>query len=109
MVYIEFSDINPKALLFNEIYPPIFEKHKKIPLHLRSCSQIMSRAQKKDKKGEISSLPFSSKTHATLKKKTFVCLYVEDLYFLTTQAGWKVTKIDDHILLNKIFLKENLL
>ena len=50
MVYIEFSDINPKALLFNEIYPPIFEKHKKIPLHLRSCSQIMSRAQKKDKK-----------------------------------------------------------
>ena len=43
---IEFSDINPKTLLFNEIYPPIFEKHKKISPDLRSCSQIMSRAQK---------------------------------------------------------------
>ena len=26
---IEFSDVNPKTLLFNEIYPPIFEKNKK--------------------------------------------------------------------------------
>ena len=25
---MEFSDINPKALLFDEIYPPIFEKNK---------------------------------------------------------------------------------
>ena len=29
-VNIEFADINPKALLFNEIYPPISEKNKKI-------------------------------------------------------------------------------
>ena len=27
MVDIEFSDVNPKTLLFNEIYPPIFEKN----------------------------------------------------------------------------------
>ena len=47
-VDIEFSNINPIALLFNEIFPPIFEKNKKIPPHLRSCSQIMSRAQKKE-------------------------------------------------------------
>ena len=26
---IKFNDINPKTLLFNEIYPPIFEKKKK--------------------------------------------------------------------------------
>ena len=26
----------------------------------------------------------------------FVNLYAEDLYFLTTRAGWKVTKIYDH-------------
>ena len=30
-VDIEFSDINPKTLLFNEIFPPLFEKHKNIP------------------------------------------------------------------------------
>ena len=44
---IEFFDQNPKTLLFNEIFPPIFEKHKKIPSHMKSCSQTMSRAQKK--------------------------------------------------------------
>ena len=33
-VDIEFSDMNPKMMLFNEIYPPIFEKNKKIPPHL---------------------------------------------------------------------------
>ena len=92
-VDIEFSDINPKTLLFNQIFPPVFEKHKNIPPHLRSCSQIMSRAQKKENKDEIAALPFNSKTHATLDKKIFVNLYAEDLYFLTTRAGWKVTKI----------------
>ena len=86
-VDIEFSDINPKTLLFNEIFPPIFEKHKKILPHLRSCSQIMSRAQKKDDKDEIASLLFNSKTHTTLNKNFFENLYAEDLYFLTTRAG----------------------
>ena len=55
----------------------------------------MSRAQKKDKNNEIKSLPFNSKTHATLNKKFFVNLYAEYLYFLTTRAGWEVTKIYD--------------
>ena len=33
-VNIEFSNINPKTLLFNEIFPPIFEKNKIIPPQL---------------------------------------------------------------------------
>ena len=95
-VDMEFSDINPKTLLFNEIYPPIFEKNKKISPHERSTVQIMSRVQKKKNKEEISALPFNSKTHATLKDKVFVTIYAEDLHFLTTRAGWKVTRIYDH-------------
>ena len=95
-VDIEFADINEKTLIFNEIYPPIFEKKKKISPHERSTCQIINRAEKKKGKDEISKLPFNSKTHATLKKKIFVNLYAEDLYFLTTRAGWKVTKIYDH-------------
>ena len=55
-VDIEFSDINPKTLLFNEIYPLILEKNSP---HLRSCSQIMNTAQKKKGKKEIASLPFN--------------------------------------------------
>ena len=93
---MEFSDINPKTLLFIEIYLPIFEKNKKISPHERSTSQIMSRAHKKKDKDEISALPFNSKAHATLRTIIFVTIYAEDLYFLTTRAGWKVTKIYDH-------------
>ena len=111
-VDIEFSDQNPKTLLFNEIYPPIFEKNKKDPPHLRSYSQIMSRVQrKKDEKGniknELASLPFNSKTHATLNKKIFVNLYTEDLYFLTTRAGWKVTRIYHHHTFKQETFKRN--
>ena len=108
-VDIEFSDINPKTLLFNEIFPPVFEKHKKIPPHLQSCSQIISRAQKKENKDEIVSLPFNSKTHATLNKKIFVNLYAEDLYFLTTSAGWKVNKIYNHYTFKQDTFKKILL
>ena len=31
-----------------------------------------------------------------MRKKIFINIYAEDLYFLTTRAGWKVTKIYDH-------------
>ena len=71
-VDIAFADINKKTLLFNEIYPPIFEKKKKISPHERSTCQIISRTEKKKGKEEISKLPFNSKTHATLKKKILV-------------------------------------
>ena len=95
-VDIEFLDINPKTLLFNELFPPIFQKHKKIRPYLRSCSQIMSRAQKKENKDEVVTLPFNLKTHNPLNKKIHVNFYAEDLYVLTTRAGWKFTQIYDH-------------
>ena len=70
----------------------------------------MNSAKKKKKdKNEIRTLQYNSKTHATLNKKTYVSLYAEDSYFLTTRAGCKVTKIYDHLPLNKILLKETLL
>ena len=106
-VDIEFFDQNLKTLLFNEIFPPILEKHKKIPPHMRSCSQIMSGAQKENDKDEIASLPFNSKTHATLNNKIFANLYGEDLYFLTTHAGWKVTKIYEHYTYKRDTLKKD--
>ena len=98
-VDIKFADVNEETLLFNEVYLPIFEENKKIDPYERSCRQIMSRAQiKKNKRKEdtLFSLPFNSKTYSTLKEKIFAPLYAEDLYFLTTRAGWKVTKIYVH-------------
>ena len=110
MVDIEFADINKKTLLFNEIYPPIFEKNKKIDSYERSCTQIMSRPTIKHnkKKGDtLYSLPFNSKTHATLKEKIFLPLYAEDLYFLATRAGWKVTRIYEHYTLKQDTFKKD--
>ena len=50
----------------------------------------------KKKEDALYSLRLNSKTYATLKEKIFISLYAEDLYFLTTRAGWKVTRIYEH-------------
>ena len=95
VVDIVFDKQDEKTLLFNELYPPIFEKDKKIEPFERSCAQIMCVEQMKDK-GKMLSLKQTSKTHATLRKKIFIPLYAEDLYFLTTRMGWTITKICEH-------------
>ena len=95
VVDIVFDKVNEKTLLFNELYPPIFEKDKKIEPYERSCTQIMC-AMQITSKGKMSTMQHTSKTHATLRKKNFIPLYAEDLYFLTTRLGWTVTKIYEH-------------
>ena len=99
VVDIIFYDINEKTIFFNELYPPIFEKNKIIEHYERSCVQIMSRAEVKKNKNKddtLYSLQLNPKTHSTLKEKIYIPLYAEDLYFLTTRAGWEVTKIYKH-------------
>ena len=95
VVDIVFDMVNEKTLLFKELYPPIFEKNKKIEPYEQSCAQIMCIQQVNDK-GKMLSLKQTTKTHATLKKKIYVPLYAKDLYFLTTRAGWTVTQIYKH-------------
>ena len=92
-VDIKFNYINKKTLLFNEIYPPIFEKNKKVDPYQRSSLQTMSIVVKKDDKDEINSHPYNSKMHSTLNDKKFVVLYAEDLHFLVSREGWLVTYI----------------
>ena len=95
-VDIEFHNVNEKTLLFSEIYPPIFEKKKKIDPFERSTVQLLSIAVRNEKKNKLNSFPYNSKTHATLKEKTFVSLYAKDLHLdfiktFITRAGWLVT------------------
>ena len=68
VVDIGFDKVNEKTRLFNELYPPIFEKNKKIEPYERSCAQIMC-AMQMTSKGKMSTLQHIAKTHATLKKK----------------------------------------
>ena len=95
-VDIKLHNINEKTLLFNEIYLPIFEKNKKIDPFERSTLQIMSIIVRDEEKEKISSFPYNSKTHSTLKEKKFVTLYSEDLHFLISKTGWLVTYIYAH-------------
>ena len=96
IVDIKFYNVNPKTLLFNEIYPPIFEKSKRTESYERSTLQLMSIMVRNEEKDKINSFPYTSKTHSTLKEKKFIPLYADDLHFLTTRAGWLVTHIYEH-------------
>ena len=72
IVDIKFHNVNPKTLLFNEIYPPIFEKNKKMEPYERSTLQLMSIMVRNEEKDKINSFPYTSKTHSTLKEKNFI-------------------------------------
>ena len=84
------------------------KKTKKISPHERSTCKIISRAEKKDGKDEISKLPFNSKTHSTLKKKTCEFICGRSLFFNYESWLEKVTNFTTIILLNKIHLSETL-
>ena len=60
-VDIKFTKINEKTLLFNEIYPPILKKNKKIDPYERSTLQVMSVMSRDDDKNKIKLF------HTTLK------------------------------------------
>ena len=75
-----------RELIYNEIYPPIIEKQKIIDPCERSVFQLLEQYIQ----GEKGPKPYKStaKAHATLLKKTFLPMYVEDLAFCIKRAGW---------------------
>ena len=83
IVDITFHNKNPKTLLFSEIYPPVFEKYKKIDPYERSCLQLLSVIKRNKEKDITNSFSYSSKTHSTLEENRFLPLYAEHLHFLT--------------------------
>ena len=95
-VDLKFHNVNEKTLLFNEIYPPIFQRNKKIDPFERSTLQLMSVIVRDEEKDKINSFAYNSGTHSTLKEKKFISLYAEDLHFLITRSGWLVTHIYAH-------------
>ena len=62
MVDIKFNDISSKILLFNEPYPPIFEKNKKMDSYERLALHLLSIMVRNEEKEKINSLPHNSKT-----------------------------------------------
>ena len=93
IVDMKFHNKNSKTLLFHEIYPPIFEKNKKMNPYKRFCLQLLSVIIRNEEKDTANSFSYSSKTCSTLEEKKFIPLYGEHLHFLIKQADWLVTKI----------------
>ena len=59
-------------MLFNEIYPPVFEKNKKIETYERSCLQLMNLFQRSDERDKINTFQYTSKNHSTMEEKKFI-------------------------------------
>ena len=107
IVDIKFHNKNKKTLLFNEIYPPIFEKNKKMEPFERSAVQLMSVLSRCEEKDTINSFKYSSKTHSTLQNKKYIPLHAEYLHFLIKRAGWLVTHIYENFTFDQSKLKKD--
>ena len=69
-----------KELIFNEIYSPGFEKKKRLDPSERPIFQLLETLRKSDN-DELNSYKYTSKTHPTMSKKTFIPLYDKHIRF----------------------------
>ena len=69
IVDIKFSNVNPKTLLFIELYALIFEKNKKMEPYERSTLQLLSIMVRNEGKDKINSFPTIPKLTRHLKRK----------------------------------------
>ena len=81
VVNIKFHDENPKTLLFNEIYPPIFEINKRMEPFKGPMLQLMTVLNRNEEEDTINKFAYNSKTHFTLGDKKFIPLYAKDPHF----------------------------
>ena len=88
VVAIEFDQKNAtkKQFLYNEILPPIIEKHKVIDANERSVYQLLELFDETTEE-KLKSYRCTAKSHATMFPKTFIPLYLRDLRFLIKRAG----------------------
>ena len=78
--------------MYNEVCPCIFEPKTKIPADFRSAYQLLAN-MRIGKKENILKLLVAEKTHVTLRPKKRFPIYVDHIQFLTSRAGWEVTKV----------------
>ena len=90
-IEFDYENATEKMMAYNEIYPPIIEKHKIIDPCERSVFQLLE--QNKEGERDVLGYKSTSKAHETMLKKILLPMYLEELAFVIKRAGWKVTKI----------------
>ena len=88
VVDIEFdhTKATEKQTVYNKIYPPIIEKQKIIDPCERSVYQLL-RQYSATAKGNLRSYRATKKARATLFKKKFQPMYLEQFCFATNRAS----------------------
>ena len=107
MIDIEFdhAKATEKQLVYNEIYPPIIEK--KNSWSMWKVGLSVAWTEFFNRKGNPQSYRATKKAHATLVKKKFQHMYLEQLPFSINRAGWCVTKIYLHHTFEQECFKKN--
>ena len=88
IVDIKFHYKNPKTLLFNEIYRPVFEKHKKMDRYKRFCLQLLSVIKRNEEKETSKVFPTPLKLIQLWKKKSlFIFTRNISIFWLKEPTG----------------------
>ena len=104
-IVFDIKNETEKELAYNEIYRPIIEKQKIIDPCEHSVYQLLEQYVE----GTNNNPPAycaTKKAHATMLKKVFLPMYLKHLTFVIKRAGWKVTKIHAHLMLEQKHFKE---
>ena len=101
----DFKNTTERELSYNEIYQPIIEKQKVIDPCERSVFQLLEQYTEGEKGPK--SYRSLAKVHATLLKKKFLLMYLEDIAFCIKRAGWKVTKTFEQARFKRKFILMN--
>ena len=105
-IFFDQENATKQQIVYNEIYPPIVEKQKKIDPCEKSIYQLLDN-YREGTKGPLS-YKTTTKAHSTLLPKKFIPLYIEDLTFVIKRCGWVVTKIHAHLTFDQAPFKKKI-
>lgn len=94
-IIFDHENATEKQVLYNDILPPVIEKHKTLDANEKSIYQLLEQYHKTDNSAQ-KACSCTKKSQATLFPKKIIPLYLEELKFLIQRCGWLVTKIYSH-------------
>ena len=94
-IEFDYENVDAKQIMYNEIYPPVIDKQKKIGANKRSIFQLCELNSETTGK-EPNWYRTTKKSKAILISKKCIPRYLDHLKFLISRYGWKVTKLYSH-------------
>lgn len=83
---IKLNTKNPKTLVFNEIYAPIFGKVKVVKAHEGLVLHLMTLLSRNQDKDIINNFKCNAKTHLVMDETKFILFYAEQIHFFCNKG-----------------------